>query len=100
MLQKLLSYLISITVFKQKSSISISLEINLENGRLVLDSKNTNYSYGILQGILRRGLQIIGSERMHKMNKILVLGVASESVIKTKKGKSFDFPFFFVIHLL
>lgn len=53
------------------------------NGKLVLDSKNTNYSYGSLQKILRKGLQFIGFERIKSMNHILVLGVAGGSVIKT-----------------
>jgi spermidine synthase len=53
------------------------------NGKLVLDSENTNYSYGNLQRILRKGLHTIGLERINKMNKILVLGVEGVSVIKT-----------------
>jgi len=83
MLQKLLSYLIPINVFKQKSSISKSLEVTWTNGELVLDSKNTNYSYGSLQRILRKGLKTIGFEKIKSMNHILVLGVAGGSVIKT-----------------
>jgi spermidine synthase len=53
------------------------------NGKLVLDSKNVNYSYGSLQRILRKGLKIIGFERINTMNSILVLGVAAGSVIRT-----------------
>lgn len=48
-----------------------------------MDSKNTNYSYGSLQRILRRGLQSIGFENIKNSNSILVLGVAGGSVIKT-----------------
>lgn len=48
-----------------------------------MDSKNTNYSYGSLQRILRRGLQSIGFENIKNLNSILVLGVAGGSVIKT-----------------
>jgi spermidine synthase len=83
MLKKIISYFIPITIFKQKSSISKSLEITWANGKLVLDSENTNYSYGNLQRILRKGLLTIGSDRINKMNKILVLGVAGGSVIRT-----------------
>lgn len=83
MLQKLLSYIIPINVFKQKSSISQVIEITWANGELVLDSKNTNYSYGSLQRILRKGLKNIGFEKINSMNHILVLGVAGGSVIKT-----------------
>jgi spermidine synthase len=48
-----------------------------------MDSKNTNYSYGSLQRILRKGLQSIGFENIKTLDSILVLGVAGGSVIKT-----------------
>ncbi|KAB1158062.1 spermidine synthase [Flavobacterium luteum] len=83
MLKKLFSYIIPIRILKQKSSISESLEVTWANGELVLDSKNTNYSYGSLQRILRKGLKSIGFEKINTMNHILVLGVAGGSVIKT-----------------
>lgn len=83
MLKRLLSYIIPINIHKQKSSVSKNLEITWANGELVLDSKNTNYSYGSLQRILRKGLESIGFDRILKMNYILVLGVAGGSVIKT-----------------
>jgi spermidine synthase len=50
---------------------------------LVLDSKNTNYSYGSLQRVLKKGLRFIGFERIKNFENILVLGVAGGSVIKT-----------------
>lgn len=83
MLKKLLSYFIPINVFNQKSNISQTLEVTWTNGELVLDSRNTNYSYGSLQRILRKGLKFIGFERIKAMSHILVLGVAGGSVIKT-----------------
>lgn len=83
MIRKLLSYLIPITVFQTKSSWSKSIEITWANGELVMDSKNTNYSYGSLQRILRHGLKTIGFRQIKAMDSILVLGVAGGSVIKT-----------------
>ena len=83
MLKKLLSYLFPITIFKQESVISKSLEITWTNGKLVLDSENTNYSYGNLQQILRKGLKIIGFDRIKLMDSVLILGVAGGSVIRT-----------------
>lgn len=83
MLAKFFSYFIPINVVKKNSSISSSLEVTWNNGELVLDSKNTNYSYGSLQRILRKGLKYIGFERIRKFENILVLGVAGGSVIKT-----------------
>jgi spermidine synthase len=83
MLKKLFSYLIPITIFKQKSTLSQTLEVTWTDGKLVLDSENTNYSYGNLQRILRNGLKLIGFERIKSMKHILVLGVAGGSVIRT-----------------
>lgn len=83
MFKKLLSYFIPITIFKQDSAISQRLEVTWNDGKLVLDSKNTNYSYGNLQRILRRGLKNIGFEKIKSMDSILVLGVAGGSVIRT-----------------
>jgi spermidine synthase len=83
MLSKFLSYFFPINVVKKNSSISKTLEVTWNNGELVLDSKNTNYSYGSLQRILRKGLKYIGFERINKFNSVLILGVAGGSVIKT-----------------
>lgn len=83
MFAKFFSYFIPINVYKKNSSISKSLEVTWNNGELVLDSKNTNYSYGSLQRILKKGLKYIGYERIKKFDSILILGVAGGSVIKT-----------------
>lgn len=83
MFQKLLSYFIPITIHKQHSAVSKTLEVTWNNGELVLDSKNTNYSFGSLQRILRKGLKYIGFERIRNFENVLVLGVAAGSVIKT-----------------
>lgn len=83
MLSKFLSYFIPINVIKKNSSISKTLEVTWNNGELVLDSKNTNYSYGSLQRILKKGLKYIGFERIRNFENILILGVAGGSVIKT-----------------
>ena len=83
MFKKLLSYLIPVTILKQKSTLSQTLEVTWTDGKLLLDSENTNYSYGNLQIILRKGLKIIGFETIKSMQSILVLGVAGGSVIRT-----------------
>lgn len=83
MFKKLFSYILPINIHKQNSAISKNIEITWANGELVLDSKNTNYSYGSLQRILRKGLKSIGYDRILLMENILVLGVAGGSVIKT-----------------
>lgn len=83
MFKKWLSYFVPILIYEKKSALSKNLEITWNNGELVLDSKNTNYSYGSLQRILRIGLMHIGFKKVYKMENILVLGVAGGSVIKT-----------------
>lgn len=83
MLKRFFSYFIPVMVYQKKSEINKNLEVTWNNGQLVLDSKNTNYSYGSLQRILRKGLQYIGFERIRNFEQILVLGVAGGSVIKT-----------------
>lgn len=83
MLAKFFSYFLPINIYKKNSSISKTLEVTWNNGELVLDSKNTNYSYGSLQRILKKGLKYIGYERIKKFDSILILGVAGGSVIKT-----------------
>lgn len=81
--KKFLSYLLPINVYRKNSAVSKSLEVTWANGELVLDSQNTNYSYGSLQRVLRIGLKHIGFDIVSKMENILVLGVAGGSVIKT-----------------
>lgn len=83
MFRRLLSFFIPINVYQKNSAISKTIEVNWNNGELVLDSKNTNYSYGSLQRILRIGLKSIGFENIRAMESILVLGVGGGSVLKT-----------------
>ncbi|WP_116788290.1 spermidine synthase [Flavobacterium psychrotrophum] len=83
MFKKFLSFFIPVNLVRKDSEVSQQLEVTLNNGKLVLDSKNTNYSYGSLQRILRKGLHYIGFERIREFKNILVLGVAGGSVIKT-----------------
>ena len=65
MLRKLLSFIFPITILNQKAFISQALEITWMNGKLVLDSKDTNYYYGNLLRILRSGLKSIGFEKIN-----------------------------------
>ncbi|KRD57642.1 spermidine synthase [Flavobacterium sp. Root935] len=83
MIRKFFSYLIPIKIYKKKSARSKIIEVTWANGELVLDSENTNYSYGSLQRILRYGLRNIGYDTILKMDHILLLGVAGGSVVKT-----------------
>lgn len=90
MIRKLLSYIVPMNILRVKSDISSTLEVTYNNGELVIDSQNTNYSYGSLQRILAKGLKFIGKGKIQKMNHILILGVAGGSVVKTLQ-KDFEY---------
>jgi len=83
MLKRILSFFVPVTIHSKNSQVSKNLEVTWNNGQLVLDSKNTNYSYGSLQRILRKGLNYIGFERIRQFDNVLLLGVAGGSVVKT-----------------
>ena len=90
MWKKLLSYIYPITLYKEKSDFSETLEVALYNGKYLLNTKNTNYSYGSLQAVLKKGLLEIGKDEISNMNHILILGVAGGSVVQTLV-KDFNF---------
>lgn len=83
MIKQLLSYFIPIKIYETPSKISSNLEVTWNNGKLVLDSKHTNYSFGSLEKVLRKGFQYIGYTTITEMDSILLLGVAGGSAIKT-----------------
>ena len=53
--KRLLSFLFPFTT-KYLSKYSGNVEVTLYNGRKVLDTANANYSYGLLQKVLRKSL--------------------------------------------
>lgn len=83
MIKQLLSYFLPIKIYETQSTFSSNLEVTWNNGKLVLDSKHTNYSYGSLEKVLRKGFQQIGYTTILEMKSILLLGVAGGSAIKT-----------------
>ena len=85
MIKRLLSFLLPIKIHQKKSVYSKNLEVTWNNGYLVLDSETTNYSFGSLQRVLKKGLKYIGYERIRNFKSILILGVAGGSVIETLK---------------
>lgn len=81
MLKKLFSFIYPIRLKHVESAISGPMEINLVDGRMTLDTKSSNYSYGSLQFILQYGLKKINLNNNTK--KILLLGLGGGSVIQT-----------------
>ncbi|MEP7265154.1 MAG: rRNA adenine N-6-methyltransferase family protein [Bacteroidota bacterium] len=82
MLKKILSYIYPVSK-KILTDHNATLEITWYNGRKMLDSANTNYSYGSLQKILKFGLQQID---LSEVNHILLLGMGGGSVIQTLRN--------------
>src|SRR5215210_5278624 len=80
-MRKLLSYLIPIIVRTYPSNINGILEVTLLNGRKVLDTARTNYSYGSVQRILQKGLRQIKLNR--EVKSILVLGLGGGSIVQS-----------------
>ena len=82
-MKKLLSYLWPFTK-EIPSKINGTLELTWMNGKKVLDSQNTNYSYGSLQKILGYGLSQID---IPATGTILLLGLGGGSIIQSLKEK-------------
>jgi len=83
MFKKILSYFYPITIYKETSTISKSIEVTIYNGKTLLNTTNTNYSFGSLQAILKKGLLDIGAAEINRMESVLILGVAGGSVVQT-----------------
>lgn len=87
MIPKLLSYLVPIPFKRITSTVNSQLEVTWNNGKLVLDTPNTNYSYGNLEKILKKGLQYIGFKKVKNMNSVLILGLGAGSVLHTLRNE-------------
>jgi spermidine synthase len=81
MMKKILSYILPIRFKNYQSTYNGPLELNIVNGKLLLDTLSSNYSYGSLQRILRLGLKTTGVE--NSVKNILLLGLGAGSVIQT-----------------
>lgn len=80
-MKKFLSYFFPVKVREYSSKINGPLEVNLVNGRKILDSKSTNYSYGALQMVLKAGLRKLGFD--NSFGAVLVLGMGGGSIVET-----------------
>ena len=85
-MKNFLSYIIPQTR-KIKSDINGYLELTKTNGKKLLDSKNTNYSYGSLQRVMRFGLNKMQD---YKPENVLLLGLGGGCVINLLRNE-FDF---------
>lgn len=86
MITKFLSYIYPLTR-KVKSEYNGTLELTQTNGKTVLNTQNTNYSYGSLQRVLNYSLEQLDLTRTKK---VLLLGLGGGCVLKTLRN---DFGF-------
>ena len=81
LLKKIASYFYPIILKTYRSGINGTLEVTLSNGKKILDTARSNYSYGSVQRILTKGL--IGIHFNNNINSILVLGLGGGSIVQT-----------------
>lgn len=81
-LKKYFSYLNVIPERTYQSTYNGVLEINWLNGKKILDTKNTNYSYGNLGKVLQKGLKSVTSDFCSEETSILILGLGGGDVVK------------------
>ncbi|MEI6583293.1 MAG: methyltransferase domain-containing protein [Chitinophagia bacterium] len=75
------SYIWPVTIKNYSSQYSGELYIRYFLGKKVLDCKHTNYSFGGLQKVLKRALELLPFNPDTK--KILILGLGAGSVVAT-----------------
>lgn len=87
MIKRILSYFTPIIEKRIPSKVSQQLEVTWTEGRLVVDTKHTNYSYGNLEKVLKNGLSFIGFEKIKRMNNVLILGLGAGGILKTLRDE-------------
>lgn len=76
-----ISYIWPVTIKEYTSAISGPLFVRYFMGKKVLDSATTNYSFGGLQKVLHRALELLPWNT--RIGNILILGLGAGSVVKT-----------------
>lgn len=83
MIKKIISYLFPLTRYIE-SDFNGQLELTMIDGKTFLNTRNTNYSYGSLQKVLKFSLTHTDLSRVRS---ILVLGLGGGSVLKTLRNE-------------
>ena len=81
-LKKYGSYFSVINEKKYESAYNGKLEINWVNGKRVLDTENTNYSYGNLGKVLHKALKNIKNDFKNEDAEILILGLGGGDAVR------------------
>lgn len=79
-IKKFLSFLVPMHIAHVHTEKNGVVELCYYNGKKLLNTPNTNYSYGLLQAILRFGLKKIN---VTHISTVLLLGLGGGSVIET-----------------
>lgn len=74
-----MSYVWPSVIEKGTTELGQNYEVNFENGIKVLNSENTNYSFGSLHQIMLKGIDEV--LRQHQPKSILMLGLGAGSAI-------------------
>lgn len=83
--KKIISYVWPSVVEKGKTALGQNYEVNFENGIKVLNSENTNYSFGSLHQIMLKAIEEV--LRTKKPENILMLGLGAGSAVSILKQK-------------
>lgn len=83
--KKLLSYVVPLVLEEGKTKLGQTYEVNFENGVKVLNSANTNYSFGSLHQIMLKGIEEV--LRKHQPKKVLMLGLGAGSALSVLNKK-------------
>lgn len=79
LLTSLTSYIFPYPVEQRKGSLTSYLEVVLDNGKLVLNTANVNYSYGSLHDIFYKTFQKLNI-RDREIKNVLILGFGGGSI--------------------
>lgn len=79
MLEKIKSYFGPVTLKTVQSQFNGPLDLVMLEGKILLDSKHTNYSYGLLERVLEFGIK---RSNLQSAKQALILGLGAGSVLR------------------
>lgn len=78
-IQRIFSWIYPFTLAKVSSKVSGTLEVNLQYGKVVIDSPQANYSYGNLHLVFQKAIQQLQLNK-NKEYQVLILGFGAGSI--------------------
>ncbi len=79
--QKIISYIFPLNIEKRRGDLTNQLEITIENGRHVLNTKHVNYSFGGLHKVFEKIFEKEKIETLEIKN-VLILGFGAGDVVE------------------